>query len=613
MNSLKLINKEYWDDWRLLVTASKPQSRILLVAFVSTLIAAVLEGVGVGLVIPFVESLNLNPDAGVGVSTGIGFIDTYFLAVGEDPLTRLHRVSISIGLVAVFRAIFGMLSGYYGGKAQELTAHELRRMVNAQSMDVALSYYSHARAGEIISISTNEAQRVRFLLDTVQQIATRSFFLIMYAGAMFVLSWQLSVFGLSVFLIMTAAMSLLTRWISRSARLVPQMLGTLTSITTETIAGMRLIRAWSMQEHEKERYRAYSLETADQMIETAKRRTIVPTTNKMISTILLLVIVVVAIQYLIMPGKLENAKLIAFLFAMLRLSPIVVELNNARGTIATIIPALTAIRGYIDRSDKPYLVDGTKTMSSFSDQIEFRDVSFAYDEGNPVLQNVNLTVKQGMTVALVGGSGAGKSTLVDLIPRFIDATSGSILIDGIDIRELSQASLRSHIGVVSQDAFVFNATVRDNIAYGLPNATDEEVMRAASRANAAEFIESFPNGLNTMLGDRGAAMSGGQRQRIEIARCFMRNPEILILDEATSALDSVSERLVQESLNVLMEGRTVFAIAHRLSTIRNADLVVVLEKGRIVETGTYDELLEAKGALFKYHSMQVDMELSSLS
>ncbi|NNE35593.1 MAG: ABC transporter ATP-binding protein [Rhodothermales bacterium] len=607
---MKASFQEYWDDWRLLVRASKPQKTIIIVAFVATLIAAVLEGVGVALVIPFVESLQ--ETSSTAFKTGIEFVDRVFLAVGEDSLTRLYRISMSIAVVAFVRAIFGLIAGYYGGKAQEYASHELRRMVNDQSNDVALSFYSHARAGEIISISTNEAQRVRFLLDTLQTVAMRLFFLVMYAVAMFVISWQLSIFGISVFLLMTAGISSLTRWISRSARIVPQMLGTMTSITTETIAGMRLIRAWSMQETEKRRYADYSRATADRMVETHKRRIVVPTINKLISTMLLLVIVVGAIQLYVIPGRMEAGMLAAFLFAMLRISPIVVELNNARGTIATIIPALTAIRRYLDPTDKPYLQDGTKEMDSFQDRIEFKNVSFEYEEGNPVLHDVNLLVEQGMTVALVGGSGAGKSTLVDLLPRFIDVTNGSIEVDGVDIREFSQKSLRSHIGVVSQEAFVFNASVRDNIAYGLPNATDDEVLEAARRANAADFINGFPDGLNTMLGDRGAAMSGGQRQRIEIARCFMRNPEILILDEATSALDSLSEKLVQESLNVLMEGRTVFAIAHRLSTIRGADLVVVLENGQIVETGTYEELLAKKGALFKYHSIQVDMELSSI-
>ncbi|MEZ4695087.1 MAG: ABC transporter ATP-binding protein [Rhodothermales bacterium] len=611
MADYSILDKSYWDDWRLLVRASKPQKKLLAIAFFTTLISAGLEGLGVGLIIPFVQNIT-GDGSGAGFVTHIDFVDRVFLAVGQDPITRLHRIAMTIALVALLRAGFGLISLYFGGKAQEFTAHELRKMVNAQSMDVALSFYSHARAGEIISISTNEAQRVRFLLDTIQAVSTRSFFLVMYAGAMIVISWQLSAFGLAVFLLVSLFMSVLTRWISQSAREVPKMLGTLTSITSETISGMRLIRALSMQEAEKKRYNDYSETTARQMVETHRRRAIVPTVNKSLSTILMLIMIVLAIQFFVMPGKLSGGELMAFLFALLRLEPIVAELNNARGTIATILPALSAIRDYVDRHDKPYLEDGHREMPSFSDQIQFENVCFEYDTGTPVLRDINLNVRQGMTVALVGGSGAGKSTLVDLIPRFLDVTSGSVRIDGVDIREFSQRSLRRHIGVVSQEAFVFNASVRDNIAYGLPDAPEEQIWDAARRANAVDFIKSFPRGMDTMLGDRGAAMSGGQRQRIEIARCFMRNPEILILDEATSALDSVSEKLFQESLNELMEGRTVFAIAHRLSTIRNADMVVVMENGRIVETGTYDELLERKGALYKYHSIQVDMELSNL-
>lgn len=610
-DSLRFIDEDYLNDWRVLVRAARPQKTVIIVSFVTALVAAMLEGVGLGLIIPFVE--NLSTEEVGGFATGYGFVDTVFLGVGLDLMPRLYRIALTVAGVATLRAIVGIVSSYYGGKAQEYTAHELRKMINDQSMSVALSYYSRARAGEIVSISTNEAQRARFLLDMVQSVSNRMFFLLMYAGAMFYLSWQLSVFGFAVFLAMTLSMSILTRWISKSALLAPRLMGTMTSLTVETIAGMRLIRAWSTQESESARYNKQSLETADCFVETNKRRTVVPTMNNLISTVLLLIIIIGALQFFVLPGKMAHAELMAFLFAMMRLSPLVSELNNARGGLAALFPALSSIRAYLNKEDKPYIEDGTLELPVFTASIEFKNVSFSYDSGHPVLNDINLLVEQGKTVAFVGSSGAGKSTLVDLIPRFIDVSSGSICIDGKDIRDFTQKSLRSHIGVVSQEAFIFNNTVRNNIAYGLENATDEQVWEAARKANAADFIENFPHGLDTMLGDRGAAMSGGQRQRIEIARCFMRNPEILILDEATSALDSVSEQLVQESLNTLMEGRTVFAIAHRLSTIRNADMVVVLENGRIVETGSYDELLERKGALYKYHSLQVDMELSSMA
>ena len=231
-------------------------------------------------------------------------------------------------------------------------------------------------------------------------------------------------------------------------------------------------------------------------------------------------------------------------------------------------------------------------------------MDFGYDADSLVLHNITLTIEKGKTTALVGASGAGKSTLADLIPRFYDPTAGRILLDGVDLREFKIDSIRRKMAVVSQDTFIFNTTARSNISYGSENATDEEIYEAARLANAMSFIQELPQGFDTILGDRGIRLSGGQRQRIAIARALLRNPEILILDEATSALDSVSEQLIQESIDKISVGRTVIAIAHRLSTIKNADKVIVMEQGRTVEQGSYQDLLSQRGELWKYHQMQ---------
>jgi subfamily B ATP-binding cassette protein MsbA len=257
------------------------------------------------------------------------------------------------------------------------------------------------------------------------------------------------------------------------------------------------------------------------------------------------------------------------------------------------------------------LLNGTRLFSGLQWAIAFESVDFGYDPAQPVLHNITLTLKRGEMTAIVGASGAGKSTLVDLIPRFYDPTLGRILIDGVDLREFEINSVRGKLAVVSQDTFIFNTTVRNNIAYGSPNATQNDILQACRLANALDFILDLPEGFETQLGDRGVRLSGGQRQRIAIARALLRNPEILILDEATSALDSVSERLIQNSLETLTEGRTVIAIAHRLSTIVRADKVVVLDQGRIVEQGKYQELLEQQGKLWSYHQMQYELSQSN--
>jgi subfamily B ATP-binding cassette protein MsbA len=246
-------------------------------------------------------------------------------------------------------------------------------------------------------------------------------------------------------------------------------------------------------------------------------------------------------------------------------------------------------------------------FTGLTKSIDFIDVTFAYEANRPVLRDLTLTIPRGQTTALVGASGAGKSTLADLLPRFYDPTDGRILIDGVDLRSFRMQSLRHRLAVVSQDTFIFNASVRYNIAYGLDDIDDKEVWAAARMANALEFILALPKGFDTELGDQGVRLSGGQRQRVAIARALLRNPEILILDEATSALDTVSERLIQASLDKLSVGRTVIAIAHRLSTIIRADQIIVMEQGRIVERGRYHELIQHRGHLWKYHQMQQEV------
>ena len=327
--------------------------------------------------------------------------------------------------------------------------------------------------------------------------------------------------------------------------------------------------------------------------------------------LMLLGILIGGFAFLIPNGYLQSASLLTFLFVLLRITPIIRFLNTLRARFSNLYGSFDNIQQLLRTDDKPYFENGKVQFVGLTRAIEFVAVDFGYDTGELVLQQIALTIPQGQTVALVGASGAGKSTLADLIPRFYDPTLGKILIDGFNLREFDIKSLRRKLAVVSQDTFIFNASVRDNIAYGMAKVDEVAIREAARLANALEFIENMPEGFDTQLGERGVRLSGGQRQRIAIARALLRNPDILILDEATSALDSVSERLIQESLEKLSVGRTVISIAHRLSTIMKADRVVVLEQGRIVEQGTYQELLQQRGQLWRYHQMQHEVELAS--
>jgi subfamily B ATP-binding cassette protein MsbA len=311
-----------------------------------------------------------------------------------------------------------------------------------------------------------------------------------------------------------------------------------------------------------------------------------------------------AFTSLVSNGTLQVASLLTFFFVLFRFVPFVQDINGTRAFLSTLHGSADNIKNLLKSDDKYYFKNGKLEFKALERAINLVSVDFGYDDQNIVLHNITLTIEKGKMTALVGASGAGKTTLADLIPRFYNATEGNVYLDEVDIRLFEINSLRRQIAVVSQDTFIFNTDVWQNIAYGTPQATNEQIQEAAKLANALEFILEMPEGFNTQLGDRGVRLSGGQRQRIAIARALLRNPEILILDEATSALDSVSERLIQDSLEKLSVGRTVIAIAHRLSTIAKADKVVVLEAGRIVEQGKYQELLARQGKLWEYHQMQ---------
>jgi subfamily B ATP-binding cassette protein MsbA len=324
-----------------------------------------------------------------------------------------------------------------------------------------------------------------------------------------------------------------------------------------------------------------------------------------VGTVLVLVaLTLFSAEFLIVTGAMEPALLLTFLFALFRMLPLVQEMNNTRALVAVNRPALSAVTELLSTEGKPVLRNGSTVPGVLEDAIEFRNVCFEYEPGTPVLTDISCTFRVGKTTAIVGGSGAGKTTVADLIARFYDPASGSIHYDGQDLRDLEIAGLRRQISMVTQETHLFHDTIGANISYGAPGASEEEIRRAAERANILEFIDSLADGLDTLTGDNGVRLSGGQKQRIAIARAMIRSSNLLILDEATSALDSVSEKLVQSAIERAMENRTVIVIAHRLSTVEKADWVIVLEDGKLVEQGTFDDLIEKKGRLWQYYSLQ---------
>ena len=598
---------------------SKP-SRILLGVFRKywyylgitlcfAILAAACEGLSIGLLIPFLR--NIGDSSAEAFQTGWTFIDVYILGIHKSQLERLYRICGIILLASWGRSGFSYLSEGFATVARVKYVMEMRSRIVDQLLSVSLSYYTKTRSGEIINSLTTEISRVIQSFQVINVVLIRGTLMVVYIAFMLLVSWELTLLILGFFVVLSLTLTRLLRRIQRGGKRVTKASGRFTSALTELINGVRTIAAFNTQDFERNRLDKAIGGLATAMIRNGWQRLKVgPLSQGFISTILI-GIILVATQYYVLPGKLDMALLLAFLFALLRMMPLINELNKQRGMWASLRGSLINVANLLRRDNKPYLDDGNREVEPLKKVILFDNVAFAYEADAKVLSDINMRIECGKTTAIVGSSGAGKSTLVDLIPRFHDATTGVVRWDDVDVRDLQVASLREKIAVVSQSTFIFNDTVWANIAYGLEDVDKDRILEAAQRANALEFIEEMEEGFDTVLGDHGVRLSGGQRQRIAIARAILRDPDILILDEATSALDSVSERQVQSSLEELMRGRTVIAIAHRLSTIENADWVVVLEAGYIVEQGSYADLLEKKGKLWEYHALQYQLDLEA--
>ena len=564
---------------------------------------AIFEGFSIGMLIPFLQTFT---EDGQTFQTGVEWVDTHLLGAEASKTGRMYRICGLILVSTLCRSTLSYFASVYEVISRARIVQDLRERIVNRLSAVSLSYYATTRTGEVMNSVTNEVSRTAGALTALFGFVTKGSLMLMYMALMIWISWELSLIALAALLLLSVALKALLSRIRASGEEITSANANFADRISEFIAGVRTVTAYNMRDTERHRLHQAAQRSADATIHTNKQSQVIqPLSQGAISTVLIL-LVVIAVQHFVLTGALSMAFLLTFLFALFRMMPNVHAINHQRGTWAKNSAGLSNVAELIRRADKPHLPNGSQPAPSLDDAIEFNHVSFAYQPEQPVLREIDLRIEKGRTTALVGASGAGKSTLVNLIPRFYDPTEGAILYDGTDVRNFDLRSLRDRIAIVSQDTHIFNDTARANIAYGAPEAPPAQVRYAAEQANALQFIEDMEDGFDTMLGERGVRVSGGQRQRIAIARALLQDPDILILDEATSDLDSISEKLVQQSLETLMQGRTVIAIAHRLSTIENADWIVVLEEGRVVEQGPYDVLLEKQGRLWKYHRTQYE-------
>jgi ATP-binding cassette, subfamily B, bacterial MsbA len=587
-----------WQNNRLILREFKHFRLVAILAVVFSALAASFEGFGLGFLLVFLQSLT-TPGA-EPVKTGMDWFDILILGINGSATERLYRISALIVITTCMRASFNYIGQICIQFSEISLVDNLRKRIFQQLEAQSLSYFSHKKSGELVNTLTSEMERIRQIFGGLAFLTTRSFTLIVYSVSLFILSWKLSIVSILLFSLLAVALSTLNKQIRERSFAITTANDHFTARVLEFIEGIRTIHAFSTQEFEQKRY----YQASEKIVNTWKSvywiSLIVKPLAESISTLILISMIIVAL----VTGLMKVSAMLTFFFVLFRIIPMTQDLNGVVAFLSTQAGAVENIKDLLKTDDKIYFQNGALRFPGFKRSIDLVSVDFDYSPNQRILHNITLSIKQGEMTALIGSSGAGKTTLADLIPRFHDATDGYIYIDEVDIRKFEINSLRSKIAVVSQNTFIFNTSVWNNIAYGTPTATEIEIQEAARLANALEFILEMPEGFDTQLGDRGVRLSGGQRQRIAIARALLKNPEILILDEATSALDSVSERLIQESLEKLSVGRTVIAIAHRLSTIAKADKVVVIEQGKIVEQGAYEELLQQRGKFWQYYQIQ---------
>ncbi len=497
-----------------------------------------------------------------------------------------------------FSSLFRYLGTFFLTPIRNGVVQDIRDDLYRKITILPVSFFSDKRKGDIISRLTSDLGDVEWSITTSLQMFVKDpVMVIVFFIALIIASWQLVVF----ILIVLPLAYLLIRWVGNSlnANSVEgqKEMGTMLSCAEETLDGLRLVKSYNAEDIMSDRFKRNNDRYTGLMIKIFRKRELASPLTEFLAITALVSIVLFGGE-MVLTGKLQPAVLIGFTLIFARIISPLQSVVTAYYNLQKANAAAVRLYEILDADEKILEEKNAVTLSGIKYGIEFKDVSFSYNANEkPVLQNINLCIKKGQTVALVGASGAGKSTLVDLVSRFADCTSGEILFDGVNIKKFNINSLRQKIGLVTQESILFNDTIFKNIAFGNKDATMEQVVQAARIANAHDFISRLEKGYFTHLTDRGLSLSGGERQRICIARAVLKNPEILVLDEATSALDTKNEYLVQQALTHLMQGRTSIIIAHRLSTVTQADLIVVLNQGQLVEKGTHTELVE-KGGLY---------------
>ena len=538
-----------------------------------------------------------------------GWLNTWILlSFGHTKLGALNFAALAVLGIAIVGAGCSYVEKYVTTSVGQWVTHDLRRTLYSHIQRLSLAYHDHKQTGDLISRVTGDIDAIQsFIVSGLLDSMINAITLVGMLGVMLYLNWQFTLIALSVAPFLFLVVFSYTRQIKKASREVRKKEGEIVSVMQEVLSSIHVVKAFAREDYEQKRLEEESLEGVEIGLRARSLKA------KLAPLVALIVAVGTSLVLwfgarMTLNGALSAGSLVMFIWYLGKMYKPMQQLSKMTDAYSKAVVGYERIREILETDDEIQDIPGARRAPNFRGGIEFDEVSFGYEPATLVLKDVDFQIEPGQVAALVGPTGAGKSTIISLIPRFYDPTSGVVKIDGQDVRRYQQKSLRQQISFVLQETLLFHGPIWNNIAYGKPEATRAEILRASELANAHEFIEKLPDGYNTILGERGVTLSGGQRQRIAIARAIIRNTPILILDEPSSGLDAASEKLVFEALDRLMEGKTSIVIAHRLATIRRANCIFVVKDGSIVERGTHEELMRSAGLYSELHEIQFQAE-----
>lgn len=591
-------------NYRRLFSFARPYYKLLVFSGVFMGVVTVLDVFRLSAVVPVIDRVFTNKQIVFTSGKLPGFVENFLNQLNNfSPLQVLYIMLIVMPIALAIRAVFEFGQSYIMSDVGQRVIRDVRNQIYSKLQSLSLDYFTQKRSGELISRITNDVKLIENAVSyAVTDLIYQFFQVVCFAGLTFVINWRLALISVVVLPMVAGPMIVVGKVLRKLSRKSQEKMADINSLLVETFIGVRIVRAFCAENKETARFTMQNHDYYRLAMKSIKRMLVLGNVSELTGVAMALFVLFYSGRQVI-AGSLSFGVFALFMAALLSLIKPFKKISQVSSIMQQALAASSRIYEILD--SKPTVIEKPRAyeLTGFNETIVFDNVWFKYEE-NEVLKDINLEIKKGQILAIVGPSGSGKSTLVDLIPRFYDPRKGRIVIDGIDLRDLNLKALRSQIGIVTQEIILFNDTIRANIAYGNQNAGLQEIEGVAKAAFAHDFIMRLPQGYDTCIGDRGIKLSGGERQRIAIARALLKNPPLLILDEATSQLDVESEQIVQQALDRLIQGRTVFVVAHRLSTVRSADKIVVLNEGRIVEQGSHSQLINTDSLYRRLYQIQ---------